>query len=62
MWLIPKMGALFCFVLCQRIRKIFYRTLRTNVTFIRNKFMIFMFCAIVFLDNFLVQLVINMGA
>ena len=24
--------------------------------------MIFMFCAIVFLDNFLVQLVINMGA
>lgn len=37
-------------------------SIRTNVTFIRNKFMIFMFCAIVFLDNFLVQLVvINMG-
>ena len=32
------------------------------ITFIKNKFMIFMFCAIVFLDNFLVQLVvINMG-
>ena len=51
---------LFCAV--SKNQENFYRTLRTNVTFIRNMFMIFMFCAIVFLDNFLVQLVINMGA
>ena len=54
--------ALILFCAVSKNQENFLSDLRTNVTFIRNKFMIFMFCAIVFLDNFLVQLVvINMG-
>ena len=51
---------LFCVV--SKNQEHFVTNFKNQCNFIRNKFMIFMFWVIVFLDYFLVQLVIKMCA